>query len=65
VRVKGVRLSLDQALPCGLILNELVTNALKHGFRKRAAAVVNASRPRGNPPGGTSAVGVIGERESR
>ncbi len=32
VRADGVRLSLDQALPCGLILNELVTNALKHGF---------------------------------
>jgi PAS domain S-box-containing protein len=32
VRVAGVRLSLDHALPCGLILNELVTNALKHAF---------------------------------
>jgi two-component sensor histidine kinase len=32
VEVLGVRLSLDQALPCGLILNELVTNSLKHAF---------------------------------
>lgn len=23
---------IDQAIPCGLILNELITNALKHGF---------------------------------
>lgn len=32
VHVSSVRLSLDQALPCGLVLNELVTNAVKHGF---------------------------------
>jgi PAS domain S-box-containing protein len=27
-----VSLGLDQAVPCGLILNELITNALKHAF---------------------------------
>ncbi|MBZ5579408.1 MAG: PAS domain S-box protein [Acidobacteriia bacterium] len=27
-----VRLHVDQAVPCGLILNELMTNSLKHGF---------------------------------
>lgn len=27
-----VVVSLDKAIPCGLILNELMTNALKHGF---------------------------------
>ena len=27
-----VRLAIDQAVPCGMVLNELVTNALKHAF---------------------------------
>ena len=27
-----VRLNLEQAVPCGLIVNELVSNAVKHGF---------------------------------
>ncbi|KAF0233319.1 MAG: signal transduction histidine [Desulfovibrionaceae bacterium] len=30
-----MHLSLDQAVPFGLIMNELVTNALKHGFKDR------------------------------
>jgi PAS domain S-box-containing protein len=32
VEADGVKLSLDQALPVGLVLNELVTNALKYAF---------------------------------
>ncbi|MGQ0501840.1 MAG: sensor histidine kinase [Panacagrimonas sp.] len=31
-RSDPVRLPIDRAIPCGLIVNELVTNALKHGF---------------------------------
>ena len=30
--IESVALPVDKAIPCGLILNELITNALKHGF---------------------------------
>ena len=33
--VQPMSISIEQAVPCGLILNELVTNALKHAFRDR------------------------------
>lgn len=32
LNVEPILLTIDQAVPCGLIINELVTNALKHGF---------------------------------
>ncbi len=31
--VKDVKLGIDTAVPCGLIINELVTNSFKHGFK--------------------------------
>ncbi len=33
--MEEVHLSLDQAIPCGLIVNELVSNALKYAFKGR------------------------------
>ena len=35
VDVEPVRLPIDAAVPCGLVVNELITNALKHAFRDR------------------------------
>jgi PAS domain S-box-containing protein len=32
LEVQSVRLRVDQAIPCGLLVHELVTNALKHAF---------------------------------
>ncbi|MFP5221412.1 MAG: sensor histidine kinase [Acidobacteriota bacterium] len=34
-------LSVDTAIPCGLILNELVTNSLKHAFPGRSSGTVS------------------------
>ena len=32
VQARDVKLPINEAIPCGLIVNELVSNALKHGF---------------------------------
>jgi two-component sensor histidine kinase len=32
LNMESVHLTTDQTIPCGLIVNELVTNCLKHGF---------------------------------
>lgn len=37
--VDELALPIDLAIPCGLILNELITNALKHAFPDRAGTV--------------------------
>jgi two-component sensor histidine kinase len=38
--LEDIALPVDKAIPCGLILNELISNALKHGFPKRRAGRV-------------------------
>lgn len=40
VHVDPVWLDVDTAIPCGLIVNELVSNALKHGFPNGRAGAV-------------------------
>ena len=32
MEIDDLALPVDKAIPCGLILNELITNALKHAF---------------------------------
>lgn len=38
--LQPVAFSLETAMPCGLLLNELVTNAIKHGFANRGKGEV-------------------------
>lgn len=48
--VESVDLAVDTAVPCGIILNELATNALKHAFRgrDRGEVVVGLARDPSN-----------------
>ena len=41
INVSEVFLSIDQVIPCGLIINELVANTLKHAFPEQASGEVN------------------------
>jgi len=51
VRLKStlepVIMSADLAVPCGLILNELISNAFKHGFPNGARGEINVTLRRG------------------
>lgn len=48
--LQPVLLSIETAVPCGLILNELITNAFKHAFRDRTKGKVSIEL-RTNPDG--------------
>lgn len=43
VSARNVRLSIGNAIPCGLIVNELVSNAFKHAFPGDAAGTISIS----------------------
>jgi len=44
---QGITISLKQAVPCGLLVNELVTNAIKHAFPEQDDGTIEVSlRPR-------------------
>ena len=47
VDVHGVVLGADLAIPCGLIVNELITNALKHAFPHGGGTIEVALQRRG------------------
>jgi two-component sensor histidine kinase len=41
VRADDIALGVDMAVPCGLIINELVSNALKHAFLPEASGTID------------------------
>jgi PAS domain S-box-containing protein len=45
----GIVSVLDVALPCGLVVNELVVNAVKHAFAGRASGSIRVSLRRASP----------------
>ncbi len=49
IKVDDIRLSLDTAVPCGLIINELVINALKHAFPGNNGGKIHIGLSRAEP----------------
>lgn len=43
-----ISLDIEQAIPCGLLVNEIVVNAFKHAFNNRRSGVINISMKRHN-----------------
>ncbi|MRR56069.1 MAG: PAS domain S-box protein [Deltaproteobacteria bacterium] len=41
IEIRHIELGIDQAIPCGLIINELVSNALKHAFPANRGGTVS------------------------
>jgi len=40
INAENILLSIDKAIPCGLIVNELVSNSLKHAFKKLHKGII-------------------------
>jgi two-component system, sensor histidine kinase PdtaS len=40
-KIEEVDLDLDQLIPCGLILNELITNSIKYAFKENQKGIIN------------------------
>jgi len=51
LHIDEVSLGMDEAIPCGIIINELVTNALKHAFNGRESGRIEVSLGK-EPAGG-------------
>lgn len=43
-----IYLDIEQAIPCGLLINEIVVNAFKHGFNKKKSGLIKVSMKKHN-----------------
>jgi len=43
IEANDVKLPINEAIPCGLVVNELVSNALKHGFVRQASGHISVT----------------------
>ena len=48
LKIDNIEIGIDTAIPCGMILNELVTNALKYAFPENRDGVVTITMSRTN-----------------
>lgn len=48
LNVPEITLPIDKMIPCGLILNEVVSNSLKYGFKDRSKGLIGISLERTN-----------------
>lgn len=46
VKVNDVKLEIDTAIPCGLLINELISNSLKHGFPENKTGKIEVEMER-------------------
>jgi len=56
LQIGDCQMNLDRAVPCGLLVNELVSNALKHGFPEGRSGRVRVELQ--SLPGGESSLSV-------
>jgi two-component sensor histidine kinase/predicted hydrocarbon binding protein len=43
IHISKDKLNIDKAIPCGLILNEIISNALKYAFKKQKKGIIKIS----------------------
>ena len=43
LKARGITMSIDNAVPCGLLVNEILTNSLKHAFpdNRKGEIIIN------------------------